>query len=322
MVLSLPPDVVANITEIFGARGERWLAELPARVAERCAAWEVRPIGPPMAGGTHSWVAPVRRADGSTAALKIPVTDPENRGEAAGLHWYDGDGAVRLHDYHPDSGALLLEYARPGTPLLAQPRTPLEGRPENAGRVRLACALYRRLRREPGPLPDGFPEPPLVADVVAEWAGWLAGPVAREAVEPEVLRAARERCAALAEPDGPIVVVNRDTHLGNIVAAQRERWLLIDPKPYLGEAAFDAGFLILIQLHTAPDARQARERVALTADALGVDRRRAADWALLRALEEVAWAVQDGRPRDAALNGACARALLGSRAPRATGVRR
>ncbi|MFC8043941.1 aminoglycoside phosphotransferase family protein [Nocardia sp. NPDC057353] len=308
MTSALPLDVVRNVREIFGARGERWLGELPGVVRERCAAWGLEQVGAPMAGGTHSWVAPVRRADGSLAVLKIPVRDPENAGEAAGLRWYDGGGAVRLYGSDPGSGALLLEYARPGTPLLPQPGTPLEGLPEHAGKVRLACDLLRRLRRAPGELPEGYPPPPTVADVVAEWSAWLSGPDA-SVLDPALRSLARDRCAELAEPDGPLLVVNRDNHLGNIVAAEREPWLLIDPKPYLGEAAFDAGFLVLIQVASAPGAEQARRVTALTADALGVDRHRARAWAFLRAVEEVAWAVEDDRPADRDLHLVIAAAL-------------
>ncbi|MFD6283913.1 aminoglycoside phosphotransferase family protein, partial [Micrococcus luteus] len=77
----------------------------------------------------------------------------------------------------------------------------------------------------------------------------------------------------------------RDTHLGNIVAAEREPWLLIDPKPCLGEAAFDAGFLIIIQVQTTPTPAHARAVVVTTARHLDVPIDRAGAWAFLRAIE-------------------------------------
>lgn len=157
MTLGLPPDVVDTIRTIFEERGERWLAELPAVVDRQRRIWELELIGRPFGGGTHSFVAPVRRGDGSVAVLKIAVPDEENAGEATGMYCYQSDGAARLYDFDPGSGALLLEWARPGTPLIAQPRIPLEGRAENAGKIQTACALYRRLRRPP-------PGPPRVAD--------------------------------------------------------------------------------------------------------------------------------------------------------------
>lgn len=300
MTITLPPDVVTNIRTIFAERGARWLAELPGVVERLCRDWELEVIGQSFGGGTHSFVAPVRRGDGSHAVLKVPLVDPDTAGEATGMYCYRGDGAVYLYDYDPRSGALLLEWARPGDPLVPQPPHPLEGRPENADKVRLACALYRRLRRPATDVPAGYPPLPLVADTVAGWSRRLSDPALTERLTADLTAQARDWCAALAVPEGPPLIVNRDTHLGNIVAAEREPWLLIDPQACLGEAAFDAGFLILKQVETRPDPGRTGTRVATTADELGVDRERARGWAFMRAVEEIAWSVEDGRDADVA----------------------
>lgn len=308
----LPVEVAENIRAIFEERGERWLTELPGVIEELCAAWDLEVIGEAFGGGTHSWVAPVRRADGSVAVLKIPVVDPENIGEAAGMHCYQGDGAVRLYEFDPKTNALLLEWARPGSPLLVQPGFPsLEGRPENIDKVEQACRLYRRLRRAPIAIPDGYPALPEAIGMVAEWVDLFTDPDPElaQVIPPHLLSAALEWCERLAVPDGPLLIVNRDTHLGNIVAAEREPWLLIDPKAYLGEAAFDAGFLIMIQVQSAPTAEHARDVVARTAAALEVDAERARGWAFMRAMEEIAWALEDEEPEDMRLHLAVAHAL-------------
>lgn len=310
--IALPPQVVETVSTVFGARGRTWLAELPERVETLCARWQLTPLGSAFAGGTHSYAAPVRRADDSVAVLKIPVVDEENVGEAAGLYCYDGDGAIRLHDYDPGSGALLLEWARPGTPLLAQPGFPsLEGLPEHADKVDLACRLYRRLRRPPVTLPAGYPDIPTVSSVIADWTVRFGQPKPElvHAVPSTLLDAATARCDELSRPREPPVVVNRDTHLGNIVAAEREPWLLIDPKPYLGEAAFDVGFLIMIRIQRLPTAEHAKRMVTATAAATGVDPGRAWRWAFLRAMEEISWAVDDHASEDLRLHLAVATAL-------------
>ncbi|MBF6382966.1 aminoglycoside phosphotransferase family protein [Nocardia farcinica] len=310
----LPTDVAATIDRVFGARGAAWLAGLDDVVAERCAEWELTVTGPGFGGGTHSYVAPVRRADGSDAVLKVPVVDEENVGEPTGLACYDGDGAVRLYAFDPGTGAMLLERARPGTELLTQPGFPsLDGRPEHRDRIELACRLYRRLRRPPAELPAGFPPLPAALDMVAGWTAALRRPAAgfAEVLGPRLRADALDWCARLAEPDGPLLVVNRDTHLGNIVAAEREPWLLIDPKSYLGEAAFDAGFLIMIQVQSAPEPAHAAAVVARTADWLGIDPERARGWAFLRAVEEIGWAIEDDEPGLLRLHRAVAQALSG-----------
>lgn len=325
--LALPPEVVTTVSTAFGERGRAWLRDLPALVEERCAHWQLEPIGAPFGGGTHSYAAPVRRADDSVAVLKIPIVDEENAGEASGLFCYDGDGAVRLYDYDPASGSMLLEWARPGTPLLQQPGFPsLEGLPEHSDKVDAACRLYRRLRREPLPLPAGFPEFPRVAAILADWSVRFGSPEPglTRAVPTGLLERAVHHCAELTRHPGPPVIVNRDTHLGNIVAAEREPWLLIDPKPYLGEAAFDIGFLITIRIQRFPTAAHAERMVTSTATATGVDPDRAHAWAFLRTMEEIAWAVTDDEPDDLRLHLAVATALAaaaGLSAPEAPPVR-
>ncbi|MGW2663815.1 aminoglycoside phosphotransferase family protein [Nocardia tengchongensis] len=312
MSISLPPGVAENIAGSFGERGPRWLAALPGVVEDRCSAWDLEVAGESFGGGTHSWVAPVRRADGSVAVLKVPVVDEENYGEPTGLYCYGGDGAARLYEFDPASGAMLLEWARPGTELLYQPGFPsLEGRAENIGKVEQVCRLYRRLRREPVAVPAGFPALPTAAGMVAEWVRMFLMPEPRvaEVIPERLLDRAAQRCGELAVAEGPLLVVNRDTHLGNIVAAEREPWLLIDPKAYLGEAAFDAGFLVMIQVQSDPTPAHARAVVERTAAALQVSADRAHAWAFMRSMEEIVWAVQDEEPEDLRLHLAVAAAL-------------
>ncbi|MFD5180178.1 aminoglycoside phosphotransferase family protein [Nocardia sp. NPDC058379] len=310
--IEVPPEVEETVREVFGAAGQRWLDNLPALVEKLCGAWELTVIGPAFEGGTHAFVAPVRRGDGSVAVLKVPMVDEENVAEPTGLFCYDGDGAVTLYRFDADSGAMLMEWARPGAPLLEQPGFPsLEGRPENAERVRLACTLLRRLRREPTGVPADYPALPTATDMVAQWTARLQRPEPELAeVLPEELRErALASCARLAVPVGPLLVVNRDTHLGNIVAAEREPWLLIDPKPYLGEAAFDAGFLIMIQVQSAPTPEHARTVVETTARHLDIPTDRAHAWAFLRAIEEIIWSVEDDDEDTLPLHLAVAHAL-------------
>lgn len=277
-----------RIVFYFDRRGEQWLSDLPDLIDDRCRAWDLEVVDESFSGGTHSYVAPVRRGDGSAAVLKLTVVDDENQSEPTALHHYDGDGAVRLYAYDRPTGAMLLEHARPGSPLVRQPYTgpALEGRPDNAAKIDIACALYRRLWRVPE-LTEDFPRPPRVTDLVARWETELPGKAGDRLPEYLVAQAV-ELCRELAAPDGPEGLVNRDTHLGNIVAAEREPWLLIDPKPLLGERAFDAGFFIDKQIQHRPEPGFACQVVTHTAAALGVTPERARAWAFLRAVENAA----------------------------------
>jgi streptomycin 6-kinase len=41
------------------------------------------------------------------------------------------------------------------------------------------------------------------------------------------------------DPHRPDVLLATDMHAGNVLAAHREPWLLIDPKPHVGDPAYD-----------------------------------------------------------------------------------
>ncbi|MFD8098146.1 aminoglycoside phosphotransferase family protein [Nocardia fluminea] len=310
----LPPSVEETVRAVFGVAGARWVDGLPEVVAGLAARWGLTEFSAPFSGGTHAYVAAARRVGGAWVVLKVPMVDEENIAEATALHSYAGDGAVRLLDFDRASGALLLEWARPGTELLTQPGFPsLEGRPENADKVAFACALYRRLRRPPTAVPAGFPDLPVATDLVTGLRARLTDPepALAEHLSPLLREQAAHACAELSEPAGELLIVNRDTHLGNIVAAEREPWLLIDPKPCLGEAAFDAGFLIMIQVQTTPTPEHARAVVVTTARHLDVPIHRAGAWAFLRAIEEIVWSVEDGDDDTLPLHVAVATALAG-----------
>src|SRR5512146_2678529 len=58
----------------LGPRGERWLAELPDVIAQLECAWSLT-VGQALTGGTGSYVAQARTAEGNDAILKIAIPE-------------------------------------------------------------------------------------------------------------------------------------------------------------------------------------------------------------------------------------------------------
>lgn len=87
------PDVAVFQESQKSGEGRRWWAELPAVVAELEREWGID-TGLPFAGGSASWVAPARTANGRSAVLKVNLPDREARGEATALSLWGGAGAV------------------------------------------------------------------------------------------------------------------------------------------------------------------------------------------------------------------------------------
>jgi streptomycin 6-kinase len=82
------------------------------------------------------------------------------------------------------------------------------------------------------------------------------------------------------------VLLCTDLHAENVLAAERQPWLVIDPKPYVGDPAYDVVQHMLNcdeRLHTRP-----RELAARLADLAGLDRDRVRLWLFARCVQESA----------------------------------
>ena len=239
----MPLTLPANLAAQADLRGRsEWLAALPELVAgARCRLgldWVGEPFRP---GGQTAWVAPVRTAAHGEAVLKLACRHEEAEDEAAGLAAWSGDGAVRL--YHAEqiddrTTLLLLERLRPGHWLLHEP-------PEHQDEV--IAGLLTRLWIEPPAQPSFRPLTTLCdywAERCERWAqnqgpGQGDGHVQRGPVDPGLTRAGIELFRALPREPTEQRLLCTDLHAENVLSARREPWLMVDPKPYLGDPAYD-----------------------------------------------------------------------------------
>ncbi|MFC4030574.1 aminoglycoside phosphotransferase family protein [Streptomyces polygonati] len=283
-----PPERLARtVTAWEGEAGREWLAELPALVAGCLSRWRLTAERVYAAGGQISMVVLVRTADGDPAVLKVGMVTRESAQEHAALAHWDGRGAVRLLRADPGQGAMLLERLRADVSLrsLAEPQAMLE-----------AAEVLRRLWVPPA---AGHP-----FSTVAGYTEHLVG-VLRERREqpwaadvlPLVDEALELRDALLADGSQQ-VLLHGDYHHGNVLAGRRLPWLAIDPKPLVGERAFDLAWLARDRLDTLaaqPGSRAAaRRRLAELSSALEVDPARLRGWSLFRAVEAGVWSLAKG----------------------------
>ena len=198
----------------------------------------------------------------------------EARDEAAGLRAWDGDGAVRVLAAHADATvtALLLERLRPGTPLSLRPG------PEQD---EVLTGLLRRLWITP---PAGHGFRPLAA-LCDAWAA-EAEPDLRD-LDPGLVREGLALFRALPRDDTAQVLLTTDLHAGNVLAARRAPWLAIDPKPYVGDPAYD----VLQHLLNDPARLEADPRgfAGRVAGLAGLDADRVRAWLVARCVVEAAW---------------------------------
>ena len=109
-VVPIPPDLSARYSR--SSAGRAWLASLPGLLQGRLEHWELEAD---LAPGVLPWnghggvVVPVRRIDGTPAALKIAFPHDEARVERHALALWRGRGAVRLLESDAGTCAMLLE---------------------------------------------------------------------------------------------------------------------------------------------------------------------------------------------------------------------
>jgi streptomycin 6-kinase len=242
-----------------------WLERVPDLVTECADVWELR-LGEPYLAGAAGYTVRADLPDGTPAVLKLIYPHREAEHEAEALRVWGGDGAVRLLDYDEDRWAMLIERCEPGTLLAAI---------DADAALEVLIGLLPRLWRS-----ETQPFRPLAAE--AEWwADSLACEWERagKPFDRRLLDEVIELLRTLAVTQGEPVLLHQDLHCDNVLSAQREPWLVIDPKPLSGEREFSVAPIVRdYELgHTRRDVLHRLER--LTSE-LGLDRERARGWTI------------------------------------------
>jgi streptomycin 6-kinase len=248
-----------------------WLEQLPNVIRELQRRWALV-LEAPFDGNevSCSWVAPVVHAGANRAVLKLGMPHMEGEHEIQALRFWNGDAAVRLLEADENLNAMLLERCEPGTSLRHLPE------PEQDVVI---AGLLHRLWRVP---PASYPFRPL-ADMTAQWASETLADRARwpdAGLVQEGLRLFEE----LPRTSPTHVLLATDLHAGNVLRAQREPWLVIDPKPFVGDPAYDATqhlFNCEGRMRANPDATISR-----FADLLELDDMRVRLWMFARSAAE------------------------------------
>ncbi|ACQ80536.1 aminoglycoside phosphotransferase [Beutenbergia cavernae DSM 12333] len=270
--------------------GAAWLADLPRLVESARRRWSLR-LGDPFRSGQAGWTAPARTADGDDVVLKIVFPHDEAQGEAAALHHWASRGAVRLLASDATDWALLLDRVHPGTTLADDVRT------SDATRLHAGAVVIRDLHAQAAP-PSGYPA---LADVTATWADQVEDRHARHAhwfdPDPMLVREGVRLLRDLVTDDVRQVLLHGDANPGNMLldtAAGGREWRAIDPKPMIGDPAYDPWPLLeqIGKPFAAGDpAGELAQRARLVGGAAGIPAGRITAWSLARSIESVWWQV-------------------------------
>jgi streptomycin 6-kinase len=225
-------------------------------------------LGEPYEPGAAGYTTRAALADGTPAVLKLVHPHRESEHEADALELWDGDGAVRLLGRDESGYVLVLERCVPGTPL--------SGLDADAA-LDVMIGLLPRLWR---PAAEPFHT---LADEATWWASYL--PEQDWSSEAALLDAALDAITSLVPTQGQQVLLHQDLHFDNVLAAEREPWLVIDPKPLVGEREF-AVAPIARSFELGHSKRDVLHRFDRVTSELGLDRERARGWTIA---QTVAW---------------------------------
>jgi streptomycin 6-kinase len=287
-MIEIPERLVGAVQEDDLPARRAWLAGLPDQIEEIASAWSLELGDPCLPGGQCAWVAPARDRAGRELVLKVAWRHWEAQHEADALRLWDGDGVVGCLAARTlgDTAALLLERCITGVPLKAV-------LPEPEQDIVLAGLLRRLWQHHPA---AGHPFRPL-REMCDRWADSFDADFSSDSrgLDPAIARDGIALLRELPRTADRAVLLCTDLHAENILAAEREPWLAIDPKPFLGDPAYD-----VIQHMLNCDERLAADPAGLAtrlAELLGLDRGRVRLWLFARCAQE---SLDDPTMREAA----------------------
>lgn len=277
--LRVPRNLQASV-DAGGSAWRAWLATLPARLEELKQRWGLDLGEPFEPGGNCSWVAPAVDRHGRDVVLKVAWPHTEALHEAEGLAALGGNGAVQLYELERpgepsgDTTAMLLERCRPGSELRERPER--EQHAVVARLLQLAWAVEL-------PADHSFRPLSVMADDWIQRAGtrFRADPARLDA---GLARDGLDLFRQLSRTGPGDVLLLTDMHAGNVLSAQRRPWLVIDPKPYVGDPHYD----VLQHLLNCDQSLQTNPIGLLSevADLAGLDAGRVRQWLFARCVLE------------------------------------
>ena len=193
----------------------------------------------------------------------------EGADEIHGLRFWNGDPTVQLLEADEEVGAMLLERCLPGYMLRSEP-----GEKQDL----VIAALLKRLwqRSTSVSATHAFRH---LSELLNAWSQETLDQ-AQYWSDAGLVREGLQIFQALGKPAPADTLLATDLHAGNVLRSQREPWLVIDPKPFIGDPPYD----VVQHLHNCEARLHADPRgmVKRLADLCEVDKERLQLWTFAR----------------------------------------
>lgn len=278
----LPERFRQNIIDLHSERGERWLKDLPRLIAEIAQNWSLA-VEKPFPNLSYHFVAPCVYEDGAKAVLKIGFNEPDSIafGEAKMLELLNGNAAVRLLKFDKNNCALLLERLMPGEDLTGLCKI-------NDERATLiGIEVMKKIGRVSFENND-FPS-------LEKWTKSF-----RQAENTEFSQRHFENGQKFFDDlinSSEKRLLHGDLHHQNILSAEREPYLAIDPKGIIGDIGFEISTFLnnprsWVLKH--PNRREIlKKRIEMFARSFEIEPNDLRKWAYAEAVLSAWWTFED-----------------------------
>lgn len=280
----LPEKFVKNTLEVCPESGEKWFNDLPQIIESLSEKWQMK-VEKPFENLSYNYVAPCICADGNEAVLKIalPLNNPEFFNEAKYLQIQDGDGAVKVLNFDKELRAMLLEKLNPGKHL----KEIFAGNEQSA--VEVTADLIKKNRRKASADSEFI--------LLEVWFENFFKRARNTEFPREYLKHTEEIFYEFNNSSQKFLL-HGDLHHENILSAEREPFLVIDPKGIVGELGFETGAFLNNHASWLAGDINLREKlikaVAHFSEAFEIEPRDLYKWAFAQMVLSIWWTFEDG----------------------------
>lgn len=279
-------DCVQRLEPLYGDAARQWAFRVPDLIATAGDAWGIT-VGDPLASG-YSLLFQAQREDSTPAILKLAFPRrSEVLREVSVLRAAKGARMAELYEADVERGLLLIERVVPGESLLDLAYT------DDTAATRVVAELLRG-----HVLPLRSQAVPSAVEICMDFQLYERGFGAAAPVPLNLVENAARIAASLWSSDASPLLLHGDLHHGNVLRSTRAGWLMIDPKGFAGELAFELAALLINPMDMLRDCIDPAFlfdcRMNVLQEILDVDRDRVVAWTYVRAVLAEVWNVLDG----------------------------
>lgn len=272
----------SNIINVHGSKGTSWIKSLDHNLDFLKKHWHLSDITP-FDNLSYHYVAKAHHPHIGAIVLKFGPDPKVYTHELFALRHFDGNGCIRVYDFHTPLCALLLEAAVPGTSLLSF----LEDQPEQT--LQYYATAFNNLHTNATSPKD------IKTRHVNDWLSSLQD-TSLNLLPDNIKTKTIQIVDHLKSLRDNHHFLHGDLHADNVIQ-HGNTWKIIDPKGVVGELAFEAScfeFVTSYELTNHADIECIlHDRIAQLAHLINLTPEHLTQWVFIRNALHTNWHLQD-----------------------------